>query len=131
MDPHEPDTPGSDPVQALQSKRTAGSRYGNQEYEPSENGHDRGNDQAVFDLSMDYSDDETLLDWEQYAGNRKTRCCGCDVSWLQRCLPCLPWVPPEWYYRICGDSSQDIPADAVRSPWSSCNDNHECFPAHA
>lgn len=52
MDPHEPDTPGSDPVQALQSKRTAGSRYGNQEYEPSENGHDRGNDQAVFDLSM-------------------------------------------------------------------------------
>lgn len=48
---------------------------------------------------QDYSDDETLLDWEQYAGNRKTRCCGCDVSWLQRCLPCLPWVPPEWYYR--------------------------------
>ena len=98
---HAPDTPGSEgESQALHSKRRDarhtlddGSDTGIQG-----NGHDR-QDQTVFDLSMDYSDDETLLDWEQYAGNRRVRCCGCDVSWLQRCMPCLPWVPPEWWYK--------------------------------
>ena len=36
-------------------------------YQNSARGFDRPN-QNVFDLSMDYSDDEVLLDWEQYAG---------------------------------------------------------------
>jgi hypothetical protein len=32
-----------------------------------EQGYDRP-DQTVFDLSMDYSDEDVLLDWEQYTG---------------------------------------------------------------
>lgn len=36
-------------------------------FQNSARGFDRPN-QNVFDLSMDYSDDEVLLDWEQYAG---------------------------------------------------------------
>ena len=31
-------------------------------------GFDRPDHAAVFDLSMDYSDDDVLLDWEQYSG---------------------------------------------------------------
>ena len=31
-------------------------------------GYERQDHAAVFDLSMDYSDDEVLLDWEQYSG---------------------------------------------------------------
>lgn len=31
-------------------------------------GYDRPDHAAVFDLAMDYSDDDILLDWEQYAG---------------------------------------------------------------
>ncbi|KAK9805996.1 hypothetical protein WJX73_002376 [Symbiochloris irregularis] len=95
MNQEGPDTPGSE-SHALHRKEGGGatSRF-------AEDASDRGAEGGgqVFDLSMDYSDDETLLDWEQYAGNRKVRCCGCDVSWLQRLLPCLPWVPPEWWYK--------------------------------
>ena len=95
-----PETPGSDPGEALQGKRAGAHRYNQDDASDGlhSNGFDR-QEQAVFDLSMDYSDDDTLLDWEQYAGNRRVRCCGCDVSWLQRCMPCLPWVPPEWWYK--------------------------------
>lgn len=32
-------------------------------------GYDRPDHAAVFDLSMEYSDDDILLDWEQYAGS--------------------------------------------------------------
>ena len=32
-------------------------------------GYERQDHAAVFDLSMDYSDDEVLLDWEQYSGD--------------------------------------------------------------
>lgn len=56
-------------------------------------------DQTVFDLTMDYSDDETLLDWEQYAGMRKFKCWGMNCSLVARFCPFMPWVPPEWYYR--------------------------------
>ena len=31
-------------------------------------GYEQQDHAAVFDLSMDYSDDEVLLDWEQYSG---------------------------------------------------------------
>ena len=48
---------------------------------------------------MDNSDDETLLDWEQYAGMRKFKCWGLDCSLVARFCPFMPWVPPEWYYR--------------------------------
>lgn len=33
-------------------------------------GFERQDHAAVFDLAMDYSDDEVLLDWEQYSGAR-------------------------------------------------------------
>ncbi len=41
-------------------------------YPNSSRGFDRPN-QNVFDLSMDYSDDEVLLDWEQYSGTVLSR----------------------------------------------------------
>ncbi|KAK9863355.1 hypothetical protein WJX84_004350, partial [Apatococcus fuscideae] len=66
-------------------------------YQNSARGFDRPN-QNVFDLSMDYSDDEVLLDWEQYSGMRKYRACGCEWNWLIRCLH-VPTTPPEWWYR--------------------------------
>lgn len=28
---------------------------------------------------------------------RRYKCCGCDVTWLAKVLPCCPWVPPEWW----------------------------------
>lgn len=31
------------------------------------------------------------------AGMRRYKCCGCDVTWLAKVLPCCPWVPPEWW----------------------------------
>ena len=37
-------------------------------------GYERQDHAAVFDLSMDYSDDEVLLDWEQYSG-KAMECC--------------------------------------------------------
>ena len=64
----------------------------------SEQGFDRP-DQTVFDLTMDYSDDETLLDWEQYAGMRKFKVWGMDCSLIARFCPFMPCVPQEWYYR--------------------------------
>lgn len=64
----------------------------------SEQGFDRP-DQTVFDLTMDYSDDETLLDWEQYAGMRKFKFWGMDCSLIARFCPFMPCVPQEWYYR--------------------------------
>lgn len=30
---------------------------------------------------------------------RRLRCCGLDVSWLPKLLPCVSFVPPEWWYR--------------------------------
>lgn len=36
-------------------------------------GFDRPDHAAVFDLSMDYSDDDVLLDWEQYSGAHADR----------------------------------------------------------
>ena len=65
----------------------------------SEQGFDRP-DQTVFDLTMDYSDDETLLDWEQYAGMRKFKFWGMDCSLIARFCPFMPCVPQEWYYRL-------------------------------
>ena len=56
-------------------------------------------DQTVFDLTMDYSDDETLLDWEQYAGQRKFYFLGMDCSLVARFCPFMPCVPREWYHR--------------------------------
>ncbi|KAL4447646.1 hypothetical protein ABPG75_004865 [Micractinium tetrahymenae] len=59
--------------------------------------NDRGNGshrpQQVFNLDLDYSDDDALLDWEQYAGMSRTRCCGMDCSRAARCLR-----PPQWWY---------------------------------
>lgn len=53
--------------------------------------------QAVFNLDLDhYSDDDALLDWEQYSVMRRVRCCGCDCTWLARRLPC--WSPPDWWF---------------------------------
>lgn len=49
--------------------------------------------QAVFNLDLDYSDDDALLDWEQYAGMNRVRCCGLDCSRAARCLR-----PPQWWY---------------------------------
>uniref|UniRef100_A0A1D2A2H1 Alpha-aminoacylpeptide hydrolase n=1 Tax=Auxenochlorella protothecoides TaxID=3075 RepID=A0A1D2A2H1_AUXPR len=51
-------------------------------------------DAAVFNLDLDYSDDDALLDWEQYAGLRRFRCCG--REWT---LP--SWArprPPDWWW---------------------------------
>ena len=48
---------------------------------------------------MDYSDDETLLDWEQYAGQRKFYFLGMDCSLVARFCPFMPCVPREWYHR--------------------------------
>ena len=28
---------------------------------------------------------------------RRYKCCGWDVTWLAKLLPCCPWVPPEWW----------------------------------
>ena len=58
-------------------------------------------DQTVFDLSMDYDDDDqVLLDWEQYAGMKRIRCCGLDCTRLATCLPCARYLPPSWWYQL-------------------------------
>ena len=58
-------------------------------------------DQTVFDLSMDYDDDDqVLLDWEQYAGMKKVKCCGLDCTRLVTSLPCASYLPPSWWYRL-------------------------------
>ena len=67
-----PDTPGSTPrrreVAMLSHEGSYDAPEGSENgYLNSARGFDRPN-QNVFDLSMDYSDDEVLLDWEQYAG---------------------------------------------------------------
>ncbi|KAI3429433.1 hypothetical protein D9Q98_005527 [Chlorella vulgaris] len=51
--------------------------------------------QNVFNLDLEYSDDDALLDWEQYAGMNRMRCCGidCSRSPFARCLR-----PPQWWY---------------------------------
>lgn len=55
----------------------------------------------VFDLSMDYDeDDQVLLDWEQYAGLKRTRCCGMDCTRLVNCLPFTNSFPPTWWYQL-------------------------------
>ena len=30
---------------------------------------------------------------------RRWQCCGADMTWLARCIPCSAWVAPEWWYR--------------------------------
>ena len=40
-------------------------------------GFDRPDHAAVFDLSMEYDEDDVLLDWEQYAGTRAVCACRC------------------------------------------------------
>ena len=58
-------------------------------------------DQTVFDLSMDYDeDDQVLLDWEQYAGMKRVRCCGLDCTRLVTCIPCSRFLPPSWWYQL-------------------------------
>ena len=54
--------------------------------------------QAVFNLELDFSDDDGLLDYEQYSGLRRLRCCGCDWTPVTRLLPCLPAGPPDWWF---------------------------------
>lgn len=54
--------------------------------------------QAVFNLELDYSDDDALLDYEQYSGLRRPRCCGVDCGALGRLAPCLPAGPPDWWF---------------------------------
>lgn len=55
----------------------------------------------VFDLSMDYDeDDQVLLDWEQYAGLKRTRCCGMDCTRLANRLPGASSFPPAWWYQL-------------------------------
>lgn len=58
-------------------------------------------DEDVFDLSMDYDeDDQVLLDWEQYAGLKRTRCCGMDCTRLVNRLPFANSFPPTWWYQL-------------------------------
>ena len=58
-------------------------------------------DADVFDLSMDYDeDDQVLLDWEQYAGLKRTRCCGMDCTRLVNRLPFASSFPPTWWYQL-------------------------------
>lgn len=58
-------------------------------------------DQTVFDLSMDYDDDDqALLDWEQYAGMKRVKCCGLDCTRLVSRLPCASYLPPSWWYQL-------------------------------
>ena len=58
-------------------------------------------DQTVFDLSMDYDeDDQVLLDWEQYAGMKRVRCCGLDCTRLVTRTPCSKFLPPSWWYQL-------------------------------
>lgn len=55
----------------------------------------------MFDLSMDYDeDDQVLLDWEQYAGLKRTRCCGMDCTRLVNRLPFSNSFPPAWWYQL-------------------------------
>ena len=46
-------------------------------------GYERHDHAAVFDLSMDYSDDEVLLDWEQYSGTGRCTLPTLLFSWTQ------------------------------------------------
>lgn len=58
-------------------------------------------DQTVFDLSMDYDDDDqVLLDWEQYAGMKRVKCCGLDCTRLVSRLPFTSYMPPSWWYQL-------------------------------
>ena len=58
-------------------------------------------DQTVFDLSMDYDDDDqVLLDWEQYAGMKRVRCCGLDCTRFVTRLPFVRNLPPSWWYQL-------------------------------
>lgn len=50
-------------------------------------------DQTVFDLSMEYSDDDVLLDWEQYTGDlRQHLACAHASVWLSASGSALPPV---------------------------------------
>ena len=50
---------------------------------------------------MDYDDDDqVLLDWEQYAGMKRVRCCGLDCTRLFTSLPCARYLPPGWWYQL-------------------------------
>ncbi|KAK9828032.1 hypothetical protein WJX81_003329 [Elliptochloris bilobata] len=88
------DTPGSTPPARVQ--RRGEERDNDSHAEASEEGgYDRPD--QVFDLSMDeFDDNDVLLDWEVYAGMRRYKCCGWDVTWLaKRALP--PGVRPRLY----------------------------------
>ena len=50
---------------------------------------------------MDYDDDDqVLLDWEQYAGMKRVKCCGLDCTRLITRLPCASYLPPSWWYQL-------------------------------
>lgn len=52
----------------VSGEETALNGAAEEEEEGTSVGFDRPDHAAVFDLSMDYSDDDVLLDWEQYSG---------------------------------------------------------------
>lgn len=54
--------------------------------------------QAVFNLDLDDSEDDALLDWEQYAAMKRVKFCGIDCTRVASCLPCIPRTPPQWWY---------------------------------
>ncbi|BDA42905.1 Aminopeptidase N [Coccomyxa sp. Obi] len=95
-----PDTPGSTPKHPEHDGGVGAANGVDDEDESAGVGFDRPDHAAVFDLSMDYSDDDVLLDWEQYSGGRKFTFMGQDVTWLAKVCPWCPcWVPPEWWYK--------------------------------
>ena len=40
---------------------------------------------------------DTVRQGKCLAGMRRYKCCGWDITWLAKLLPCCPWVPPEWW----------------------------------
>jgi hypothetical protein len=76
---------------------------------------------------LDFSDDEVLLDWEQYAGMRRTRLCG----GLCATLPWLPSLPPSWWYRYSRRQrkllTSSAPPPALESPQSAFHSARSAF----
>ncbi|GMH39141.1 hypothetical protein BSKO_07039 [Bryopsis sp. KO-2023] len=62
--------------------------------------HDDLDKMEDIDIFDDEGDILLDLDWQQYTLGRRYVMCGVDWSCLVRALPCLPILPPEWWYRI-------------------------------
>lgn len=73
---NQPDTPGSTPRKMESARQHSEGEDGQADGDtPEGSGIGFARPDQVFDLGMDYDDDDVLLDWEQYAGVLRAPTC--------------------------------------------------------